>query len=97
MEVATKKVSVRVSQVAKAVITDDLELRAELSDLLKVQDRMIIAYMRDNEWNNRLTLKASIILISNKTGLTEEQILEYGYDDSMEMEMMESDVQKDVM
>ena len=96
MEVATKKVSVRVSQVAKAVITDDLALRADLAELLNVQDRMIIAYLRDNEWNNRLTLKASIILISDRTKLLEEQILEYGFNE-MEMEMLESDVQNDVM
>lgn len=76
MEIATKKINARISTIAKSVIINDLELRNQLSELLDVQDRMIVAYLRDNEWNNRLTLIGAINLIAEKTGLTKEQIIE---------------------
>lgn len=68
--------NIKISQIAKAVITDDNQLREQLATLLNVEERTILDWLRNNDWNNKLTLKASLYLIGKKTTLTEDQIFE---------------------
>ncbi len=64
------------STLALDILLTRQELREKIAERLGVTDQTIKAYRRDNKSDNDLTKKGIVDLISEETGLTEEQILE---------------------
>ena len=65
------------------------ELRQEIADAYGVTDQSVRMWRRDNTPNGKLTLKPSLTIIEENTGLTQDQIL---IDEALEMN--ESDCQQ---
>lgn len=66
------------------------ELRQEIADAYGVTDQSVRMWRRNNTPNGKLTLKPSLTIIEENTGLTQDQIL---IDEALAMELNESDVQ----
>lgn len=67
------------------------ELRQEIADAYGVTDQSVRMWRRDNTPNGKLTLKPSLTIIEENTGLTQDQIL---IDEALAMELNESDCQQ---
>ena len=67
------------------------ELRQEIADAYGVTDQSVRMWRRYNTPNGKLTLKPSLTIIEENTGLTQDQIL---IDEALAIEMNESDCQQ---
>ena len=67
------------------------ELRQEIADAYGVTDQSVRMWRRYNTPNGKLTLKPSLTIIEENTGLTQDQIL---IGEVLAIEMNESDCQQ---
>ena len=67
------------------------ELRQEIADAYGVTDQSVRMWRRYNTPNGKLTLKPSLTIIEENTGLTQDQIL---IDEALAIEMNEPDCQQ---
>lgn len=79
----------KLSTLALDILLVRPELRQEIADAYGVTDQSVRMWRRDNTPNGKLTLKPSLTIIEENTGLTQDQIL---IDEALEMN--ESDCQQ---